>query len=105
MDPVSQCFHAMQLANPPSCGAEGVLFWSYLGILLCISIVAIGGMEKCGREAGRKTASDSGISQSVIFGSVFRCEWLLANSGTVVFGERKGCSTVGHAGIVQSMAL
>ena len=100
MDPVSQCFHAMQLANPPSCGAEGVLFWSYLGILVCICTVAIVGMEKCGKEAGRKTASDSGISQSVILGSAFTCERLFVKSGTVACGERKGRRTIGPAGIV-----
>ena len=87
MDPVSQCSHAMQLANPPSCGAEGVLFRSYLGILLCTCTVASVGVEQCDKEAGRKTASDSGISQSVILGSAFRCEWLLVKSGTVAFGE------------------
>ena len=71
--------------------------------VLCAS--ADVGMEKCGKEAGRKTASDSGISQSVILGSVFRSDWLLVNSGNTFFGEKNCRSTVGHAGIVQSMAL
>ena len=100
MDPVSQCFHAMQLANPPSCGAEGVLFRLYLRILLCTCSVAIVGMEQCGKEAGRKTASDSGISLSVILGSAFRCELLLGESGAAAFIERNGRRTIGPAGIV-----
>ena len=100
MDPVSQCFHAMQLANPPSCGAEGVLFRLYLRILLCTCTVATVGMEQCGNEAGRKTASDSGSNLFRIFGSAFRCELLLVESGTAAFSERNGRRTIGPAGIV-----
>ena len=101
MDPVSQCFEAMQLANAPNSGVEGerIIVGIMRGVLV-IHVLANAGIEKCGKVAGRKTASDTGMGQSVTKGSEFRFVWLPVYSGTVVYYEKQGRRTVGLAGIV-----